>query len=187
MYVGVVLAAGGGLRMGEPKAEIEVGGARLLDRAIEALRRGGCAVVIAVVREGVVVDGGGTAVVNPDPGRGMRSSLEIGLEAAARYTGVDAVAVTLVDLPGVDGRTVRTVLDGWQHGRIAVGRSGDHRVHPTVMAPLQWTQAVTLAEDDEGARRYLDAHADLVDEIEVSAAPDDLDTPDDLAAWRARR
>jgi len=173
--------------MGGPKAEIEIGGERLLDRAVEALRDGGCTVVIAVVREGVVVDGGGTAVVNPDPTRGMRSSLELGLEAASRYPNVDAIAVGLVDLPGIDARTVRAILDGWQHGRIAVGKAGDSRVHPAVMAPLQWMQAVTLADVDEGARRYLAAHADLVDEIEVTAAPDDLDTPDDLAAWRNSR
>jgi molybdenum cofactor cytidylyltransferase/nicotine blue oxidoreductase len=184
MYVGVVLAAGSGTRMGGPKAELDVGGYRLLDRAVDALLDGGCAVVVAVVREGVEAVRA-IAVVNPDPDRGMRSSLVLGLSAAERFDDVEAIAVTLTDLPGVDAASVATILEAWLPTRIAIGRVGGRRVHPTVMAPAQWREALALAGPDEGARRYLAAHPDLLDEVDVAAEPDDLDTPEDLAAWRA--
>src|ERR1700759_3711326 len=85
--VGIVLAAGSGSRMGRPKAEGTVDGARLLDRAVTAAREGGCARVIAVVREGTSVlavpsEPPVQVIVNPDPDRGMRSSLALGVAAA---------------------------------------------------------------------------------------------------------
>ncbi|MDT4919050.1 MAG: hypothetical protein QOH89_3750, partial [Pseudonocardiales bacterium] len=44
-----MLAAGAGARMGGPKAELVVGGVRLLDRAVETAREAGCDLVLAVV------------------------------------------------------------------------------------------------------------------------------------------
>src|ERR1700759_3756689 len=103
---GAVLAAGSGKRMGEPKAELVVNGVRLLDRAVSVLRDAGCDPVIAVVRDGTRVTGA-NAVVNPDPDRGMRSSLELAVDAAA---GSEALAVLLVDTPGIGSEAVRTVI-----------------------------------------------------------------------------
>ncbi|MDP9116921.1 MAG: NTP transferase domain-containing protein, partial [Actinomycetota bacterium] len=91
---GAVLAAGSGTRMGVPKAELAVGGTRLVDRAVAALNHGGCVDVIAVVRLGVSVPGA-RVIVNQKPDRGQRSSLE--LAVAACDGGVDALAVLLVD------------------------------------------------------------------------------------------
>ncbi|MEO9140290.1 MAG: NTP transferase domain-containing protein, partial [Jatrophihabitans sp.] len=75
---GVVLAAGSGARMGTPKGELRLDGVRLIDRAVLACREAGCYPVHAVVRPGVDAPGA-RAVVNPEPERGMRSSLEIGV------------------------------------------------------------------------------------------------------------
>jgi CTP:molybdopterin cytidylyltransferase MocA len=184
IVTGVVLAAGSGSRMGEPKGTLVVAGTRLVDRAVAALRGGGCSSVIAVVRDGVTVPGA-VNIVNPAPDRGLRSSLELGLAAAPDS---DAVAVLLADLPGISPAAVRAVLDGWQPGRIAIGVVGRRRVHPTVMAPQRWGAAVALAGLDEGARALLAAHPHDVDEIalsEESASAADLDTPADLAAWES--
>jgi len=178
MTAGIVLAAGLGRRMGRPKAEILVDGTRLLDRATTALREAGCEPVVAVVRAGVESDA--ITVVNPDPARGMRSSLEVGLRAVRA---VDAVAVILVDMPGLTCDAIAEVVRRWRPGRIAVGSSGGRRTHPTVMSPDRWHEAVQLAGPDEGARRYLASHGDLVDEIPLEIDPADLDTPEDLARW----
>lgn len=178
---GAVLAAGAGTRMGEPKATLMLDGGRLLDRAIAALRTGGCDPVYAVVRSGVAVPDA-VSIVNPDPERGQRSSLELAVAAA----GTRALAVVLVDVPGLTAQAVRAVIESWRPGRIAVATAGGRRTHPTVMAAEQWRAARGLAGPDEGARAYLRAHPELVDEIPVDVDPTDLDTPDDLAAWRAR-
>ncbi|HKC29346.1 MAG TPA: NTP transferase domain-containing protein [Jatrophihabitans sp.] len=174
-----VLAAGAGVRMGAPKAELVVAGVRLLDRAVRIAADAGCTPVFAVVRDGVQVSGA-IAVVNPAPERGMRGSLALAVDAAAD---AQALAVLLVDTPGITADAVRAVVAAWRPGRIAVGRYGVRRGHPIVMAPDLWRDAVRMAAADEGARALLAARPDLVDEIEVPGDPSDLDTQEDLAGW----
>lgn len=175
-----VLAAGSGTRMGRPKAEIVVDGVRLVDRAVAAAHEAGCAPVYAVVRSGTDV-AGAIAVVNPDPDRGMRSSLDLAVAAAGDAS---ALAVLLVDHPGISADAISAVATAWSPGRIAIGRYGEGRGHPTVMAPELWRAALELAGPDEGARRFLASHPELIDEVDVPGDPTDLDTPDDLARWR---
>src|SRR4051812_18234097 len=135
--VGVVLAAGSGTRMGGPKAELTVDGVRLLDRAVAAALGGGCERVLAVVRPGTRV-AGALAVVNADPDRGMRSSLTLGVAAAAEGDPPAALAVLLVDTPGIGPDSVRAVVSRWERGRICVGTYDGRRAHPIVMAPILW-------------------------------------------------
>jgi CTP:molybdopterin cytidylyltransferase MocA len=179
-----VLAAGAGRRMGTPKADLVVAGVRLLDRAVTTARTAGCAPVIAVVRPGTAVAGtevaGTQIVVNPDPDRGMRSSLALAVEAAGS---AHALAVLLVDVPGIGAGALRSVIGAWAPGRIAVGRYADRWGHPIVMAPELWQTALAAAGPDEGARGLLAARADLVDLVDVPGDPTDLDTRDDLARW----
>jgi CTP:molybdopterin cytidylyltransferase MocA len=176
---GAVLAAGSGERMGGPKAEIVVGGVRLVDRAVGVLRAAGCDPVIAVVRAGTEV-GAATVIVNPDPARGLRSSLELAVSAAGE---AEALAVLLVDAPGVGADAIGATARAWTPGRIAVARYGARRGHPTVMAADLWRAALSLAGPDEGARALLAQRPDLVDDVPVEGDPSDLDTPDDLARW----
>ena len=178
-----VLAAGGGSRLGRPKADLVLGGERLLDRAVRVAREAGCGRVLAVVRDGTEAPGA-YPVVNPDPGRGMRGSLALAVSAAAALDPPPAaLAVLLVDAPGVGAGAIRAVLGGWRPGRICVAGYGGRRGHPIVMDLGAWAQALRAAAPDEGARAYLAARPDLVDEIAVSGDPYDIDTPDDLARW----
>ena len=179
--VGAVLAAGSGSRMGSPKAELRVAGRRLVDRAVAALTDGGCDEVVAVVRAGVAVPGA-RVVVNTDPERGMRSSLALAVDALGEGNS-DALAVLLVDMPGVGAAAVRSVVAGWSPGRIAVASYSGRRGHPTVMSPELWRVALDLAEGDEGARALLASRPELLDEIPVDGDPADLDTQADLADW----
>jgi CTP:molybdopterin cytidylyltransferase MocA len=171
--------------MGTPKAEIVVDGRSLLVRAVAAMALGGCDEVIVVVRADAASVAGARAVVNPCPERGMRSSLLLGLAAAQG----DGVAVLLVDTPGIEAEAIATVLSRWraQPRRIAVATCAGRRGHPIVMAAGHWQAAMALAGADEGGRRYLDGYAHLVDDVAVPGSPVDLDTPDDLRAWRAAR
>ena len=168
--------------MGAPKAELVLDGSRLVDRAVAVAAGAGCAPVLAVVRSGTVVDGA-QVVVNPDPDRGMRSSLALAIDAAAASS---ALAVLLVDAPGLTAAAVLAVAEAWTPGRIAVARYATRRGHPTVMAPQLWRAALEVAGPDEGARAFLAGHPELVDEVDVPGDPDDLDTPDDLARWQER-
>lgn len=179
--VGVVLAAGSGSRLGGPKAELTVHGIRLLDRAIGVLSEAGCVHIVAVVRPGTPV-AGAIAVTNEDPDRGMRSSLALGIDAASDLS-AEAVAVLLVDTPGISADAARSVIQAWRPGRIAVASYGGRRGHPIVMARRHWRRAVDLAGPDEGARTLLRVESAAVDEIAVDGDPTDLDTPEDVATW----
>jgi CTP:molybdopterin cytidylyltransferase MocA len=169
--------------MGTPKADLIIAGRRLLDRAVTALREGGCNPVIAIVREGTTV-GGVRAVVNPDPSRGMRSSLALAVDAAS-LASADALAVLLVDVPGIGPDAVRVTVDAWRPGRIAIATFGGRRAHPIVMAPQFWHEALADAGADEGARAWLGQHAELIDAVDAAGDPSDLDTPEDVQRWAA--
>ncbi|MGH8861068.1 MAG: NTP transferase domain-containing protein, partial [Jatrophihabitantaceae bacterium] len=119
--------------------------------------------------------------VNTDHSIRMRSKKQLAVDAAG---GADALAVLLVDTPGVGADAVRAVLDAWQPGRIAVARYGSRRGHPTVMDRPLWREAIKHARPDAGARVLMSLQPDLVDEVAVAGDAPDLDTPGDLASWQ---
>ena len=177
VIVGAVVAAGAGTRMGTPKGELVVDGVRLVDRAVGALRDGGCGRVLAVVRPGVAVPGA-EAVENPQPELGLRSSIELAIAGAGECAGL---MILPVDMPGVGGAAVRAVIRGWRPDRVAMAAYPGGAGHPVLMAPHMWRRALAGAADDEGARRFLDDHPDLVDLVPAPGDPADLDTPADLS------
>jgi len=97
---GIILAAGESRRMGQTKALLDYGGEKFVDR----LRR----ILNTCCRDVIVVGAPQSTfradVVNPDPSRGMLSSLQCGLAAVPDDS--EAVMWTLVDLPAVDIATV---------------------------------------------------------------------------------
>lgn len=123
---GLVLAAGAGRRMGGPKALVRrhPDDPTLVERAVSLLHAGGCAgitVVVGAAAEEVSAIVGTLGrdidvVRCPDWDEGMGASLRAGLTALARATHegegcVDAVLVTLVDLPDLTAEVVARVLD----------------------------------------------------------------------------
>ena len=177
---GLVLAAGEGRRLGRPKAAVEVGGATLLDRAVRALRDGGCQDVVVVLGAAAdqVVDGA-IAVVNDDWRSGMGSSLRLGL---ASHPG-DAVVVMLVDTPGLGPEVVARLVAAYHEGAtVAVATYDGRPRNPVLLAREHWAEAGRLAVGDVGARAFLADHPELVTPVECGdvADPADVDTPEDL-------
>jgi CTP:molybdopterin cytidylyltransferase MocA len=173
---GIVLAAGAGRRLGGPKAELVIGGERLLDRAVRVLHDSGCAEVVAVVRADTRVEGA-VVVVNSDPERGMGSSLRLGLAAASG----DRAAIVLVDTPGITADAVRRTLE--VAAPVAVATYGGRRGHPVVIDRPLWTNVAALAIGDAGARAFLREHPELVTEVPCAGDPTDVDTAEDLARF----
>jgi len=168
--------------MRTPKATLVLNGVRLVDLAVSALGGGGCSPVFAVVRADVEVPGA-TLVVNPDPDRGMASSLELAVDAAAQ-AGAAALLVTLVDMPGIDAASVLAVREAYLPERIAMAAFGDRAGHPVAMSLERWREALAMAGADEGARALLAARQELIDLVPVTGDPSDLDTPEQLSEWR---
>jgi CTP:molybdopterin cytidylyltransferase MocA len=178
---GVLLAAGEGSRLGRPKALVELGGVRLVDRGIALLRDGGTAPVVAVTGAAVVDLLGVITVHNPDWRTGMGSSLAAGLGSVP--VSCDAAVVALVDQPLVGPGSVRRLIAAYRAGaRVAVAAYHGRPRNPVLLAREHWPAAIALAVGDVGARPFLRAHPDLVTAVECAdtGRADDVDTPEDL-------
>jgi CTP:molybdopterin cytidylyltransferase MocA len=179
---GVLLAAGEGRRLGNPKALVELGGVRLIDRGVALLREGGTAPVVAVLGAAVVELLGVITVHNPDWRTGMGSSLAAGLGSVP--VSAEAAVVALVDQPLVGSGSVRRLIAAYRAGaRVAVAAYHGQPRNPVLLAREHWPAAIALAAGDVGARPFLRAHPDLVTLVECAdtGRPDDVDTPEDLA------
>jgi CTP:molybdopterin cytidylyltransferase MocA len=150
--------------------------------------------LVAVLRSAESI-AGVTTVVNPDPDRGMGSSLRLGL---AECTG-DAVVVMLVDTPGIGADAVaavaRRVLPagaadntdsaGLESADVAIADFDGYRAPPVAFTRAVWDEVSRLAVGDQGARGFLRAHPELVIAVPCTGDPADIDTLDDLTRWRA--
>ena len=179
---GVLLAAGQGARLGGPKALIELGGVRLVDRGVALLREGGTSPVVVVTGAVDVPLLGVITVHNPDWRSGMASSLAAGLSALPGSC--DAAVIALVDQPLVGSSAVQRLIAAYLDGaQIAVATYNGEPRNPVLLARDHWAGVLALAAGDVGARPYLRAHPDLVVAVECgdTGRADDVDTPGDLA------
>ncbi|MFJ9112048.1 NTP transferase domain-containing protein [Streptomyces sp. NPDC102283] len=186
---GVLLAAGGGRRLGgRPKALLEHRGRPLIEHAVRSLRDGGCGplhVVLGAAADQVRAraDLAGCAVtVNPDWEEGMGSSLRSGL-AALGATDADAALVLLVDQPGIGAEAVARVRRAYRsRTSLAAASYGGERGHPVLFGVDRWADIAAGAVGDRGARAYLREHRDAITLVECSDVAEayDIDTSQDL-------
>lgn len=188
--VAAVLAAGAGRRMGTPKALLRWGDGTLLDRSVALLSRPGIDEVIAVVgHQADAVRAASrpvTTCLNPDPDRGMLSSIHVALdEAEAR--GADALVVHPVDHPLVSPTTVDAVIAALLAGaHIAVPSVAGRRGHPGGFARASWG-ALRAIPADRGARGVLQDHPDWITHVDGDpGCVVGLDTPEDYARWAGK-
>ena len=178
----MLLAAGQGSRLGTPKALVELGGRRLVDRGIDLLRDGGAAPVLVVTGAVRLTVPGVLSVHNPDWPTGMGSSLAAGLQALPGDCA--AAVIALVDQPLIGVDAVRRLIAAYLAGaEVAVATYHGKPRNPVLLARRHWAGVLGTAVGDAGARPYLRAHPDLVTEVECAdtGRPDDVDTPADLA------
>lgn len=190
---GLLLAAGGGRRLGgRPKALLEHRGRPLVEHAVAVLRAGGCEVVHVVlgaaagaVRERASLPGC-VLVDNPDWEEGMGSSLRAGLASLAAAGGADpdAALVSLVDQPGIGADAVRRVAAAYRdRGALAAASYDGRRGHPVLIGADRWAGVGASAEGDRGARAYLREHEASIVLVECGDVAEayDIDTAEDLA------
>jgi CTP:molybdopterin cytidylyltransferase MocA len=197
---GILLAAGDGTRLGQPKATVELVGATLAERGVRLLRDGGADPVLVVTGAVPVELADAVAVHNPDWLSGMGSSLATGLRAlgggAADGSGqapvvsdpVAAAVIALADQPLIGAEAVQRLIAAYHAGAtVAVAAYDGKPRNPVLIAAVHWPEVLSMAAGDTGARPFLRAHPDLVTLVECGdvGRPDDIDTPEDLARVRA--
>jgi molybdenum cofactor cytidylyltransferase len=187
----VVLAAGASSRMGRPKAALPLGanGATVLSRGVAALVAAGVTQVVVVA--GAHPDAVRAALGSPDPAvtvidnpawrDGQLTSLLCGLEALD-HAALDALLVTLVDVPLVTPATIARVIQTWRDTRAPIVRParGAEHGHPVLFDRRLFAE-LRAADPRRGAKPVVHAHAhELVNlPVEDEGAFLDLDTPAD--------
>lgn len=184
---GLLLAAGGGSRLGRPKALVELHGRLLIERAVDLMDEAALdprVVVVGAAADDVrgAADLSDVDVIeNPDWRDGMAGSLRVGLGA---LTGrADAAVVLLVDQPLIGGEAVERLVAAWREGAVAAVATYDGEPrNPVLLDAELWADVAGSAHGDVGARSFLRAHADLVAHVvcDDTGAADDIDTPQDL-------
>jgi CTP:molybdopterin cytidylyltransferase MocA len=179
---GVLLAAGGGSRLGRPKALVIIAGQSLADRGVALLRAGGAAPVVVVTGAARVEPPGALVVHNPDWRSGMGSSLAAGLTALPQA--VQAAVIALADQPLIGPEAVRRLIEAHAAGAgVAVAAYHGQPRNPVLIARAHWPEVIAASAGDAGARPFLRSHPELVTLVECgdTGSPDDVDTPEDLA------
>jgi CTP:molybdopterin cytidylyltransferase MocA len=194
MIPAVVLAAGKSSRMGRTKALLPLGssGETFLARVIRVLREGGAdAVVVVIGGDAAAVraslprdDSHVSSVENPRYEEGQLSSLLVGLAAVEqRHDKVDAVMVTLVDLPLISPATVRAVREAFlanPGAPLVRPRRGKRHGHPVIFNRTIFAE-LRRSDPSKGAKPVVHAHA--AEEVNVDVDDEgafiDIDTPED--------
>lgn len=183
---GLVLAAGGSQRLGQPKQLLPYGSATLLDHALDTARACAFDQVICVlgggadaIRNAVNLDGV-DVVENRHFGAGCSSSIAVALSAIDPTT--EVLVLLLADQPGVPPATVGALLSGRGDSPLAACAYENGRGHPLAFARSAFAELEAL-HGDKGVWKLLDGRATDVVDVPISGpVPLDIDTWEDYRA-----
>jgi CTP:molybdopterin cytidylyltransferase MocA len=194
----IVLAAGAGSRFGGGKLAASIDGKPVLAHVLDALAEAGLANPVVVLAPGgdhPAIDlGNAERITNPDPGRGLASSLQLGWAGAmGAERPPDAVVVTLGDQPLIRAEVLRSIalmpLDRTRP--IVAARYKRSGAHNPVRVEAGAAELIHQAAGDRGLGPILQRHPELVRWLDVDGDNPDVDTATDLAhvaeiAWARR-
>ena len=191
MIRAIVLAAGASSRMGQAKAALPLGttGDTVVARVVRTLLTAGLPSVTVVA--GAHIDAVRAAMPAFEPrarvvehlgwAQGQLSSLLAGL-AAVDDPQLEAILVTLVDVPLVRPESVAAIVHAWRQARAPIVRpvDGKRHGHPVVFDRTVFDD-LRHADQQVGAKAVFATHASrrLDVPIKDAGAFVDMDTPDD--------
>lgn len=191
MIRAVVLAAGASSRMGQAKAALPLGttGESVVARVVRTLLAAGLPDVTVVA--GAHIDAVRAAMPAFEPrarvvehldwAQGQLSSLLAGL-AAVENPQLEAILVTLVDVPLVRPQSVAAIVQAWRETRAPIVRpvDGERHGHPVVFDRSVFDD-LRRADPNVGAKAVFALHASRRLDVTVKdeGAYVDVDTPAD--------
>jgi len=183
---GVILAAGGSSRLGEPKQLIEWRGHPLIWHAVRAVE--GLDQVIVVIGEqaGILQKAlkkeAVELVENEDWGQGQSSSVRVGLESIA--VGTEAVIFLLADMPFVSSELVGALVQRYRQtlAPLVATWAGGRRANPVLFDRETFPDLLTLKGDQGGRAIFRSFEREFVEWDDIVLL--DVDTPEDLERLR---
>ena len=192
-----MLAAGAGSRFGGGKLLAPYRGRPLIEAVLSELREAPVGEIIAVVGEPAGKEGerlrrvcslhGARIAENPKWEGGISTSVKRGLSACAPDS--RAAVVVLGDQPLVGAAAVGRLIGAFEDGaEIAAATYGGRLRNPVLFARGVWPMLEEELSGDEGARRFLRTHSELVTEVPCDdvANSADVDTVEDLRSLETR-
>jgi molybdenum cofactor cytidylyltransferase len=183
---GLVLAAGGSKRLGQPKQLLPYRAGLLLGHVLDTARECGFDQLLCAlgdgsdeIRERVDLDGV-EVVENRHFGDGCASSIAAGLSAVDPRS--EVLVLMLGDQPGVSAATVAALLDGRGKAPLAACGYANGRGHPLAFARRTFSELAAL-HGDRGVWKLLDRAGDEVVDVPIPGpVPLDVDTWEDYRA-----
>lgn len=189
----IILAAGGSTRLGgHPKQLLTQNGQTLVRQVTEAalsLKSGPVIVVLGGNADQIRVDLADLPInmpVNTNWQQGLASSIQVGLNQVSDEP-IDAFLVVLTDQPYVTAALLQRLITTQQHtGRgIVACRYGPlgHLGVPALF-DVRYQSEFRQLSGDTGARKLIQQYANDCSEVLFPQAAVDLDTWEDVNAWR---
>jgi molybdenum cofactor cytidylyltransferase len=190
----LVLAGGRSTRMGSNKLLEALAGKAIVRHVVEAALASSAVSVTVVTgnaAETIAAAIGDLPLSfqhNPDFADGLSASLKVGLRALPET--VDGVIVALGDMPEITTHDFNRLIAAFaptDSRSIVVPTRRGKRGNPVLWGRAYFAD-MALVSGDTGAKHLLGLHADQIAEVDLGtdAILTDIDTPDALAALRAR-
>ncbi|MGI8860926.1 MAG: nucleotidyltransferase family protein [Rubrobacteraceae bacterium] len=193
----ILLAAGAGSRFGGGKLLAPYRGHPLVEAVLSELRGAPVDEIIVVLGKSARDEGerlrrvcllyGARIAGNPKWEEGISTSVKRGLSACA--PDARAAVILLGDQPLVGAAAVARLVRAFERGtEVAAATYGGRLRNPVLFSRGVWPMLEVELSGDEGARRFLREHKDLVTEVPCDdvADPADVDTVEDLRRLEAR-
>jgi molybdenum cofactor cytidylyltransferase len=189
-FAAVILAAGASSRMGRPKLLLPWRGRTVLAHIVDAWQVAGArqiAIVCAAENSALLAEldrigvKAAERIINPEPSRGMFSSIQCAAHWAGWAEGTTHWAITLGDQPHVEVATLRGVIEHAARNRDSIVQpsyQGRAR-HPVILPKADWQELAGATEAT--LKEFLMARQARRSLIEIAdpALDCDIDTPAD--------
>jgi molybdenum cofactor cytidylyltransferase len=191
---GIILSAGASRRMGTPKALLPLDGETFLDRLIRLFSEVAIKPIVVLGHQAAQIQSGiqrgaeAVFVINPDPERGMLSSLQCGLRAVPPEA--EAVMFTPVDHPHLERSTLEKLIGHFTTARpsAVVPTFQGERGHPVLIARPLIAELLALPATAQAAdviHRYRSETTYI--HVDDPAVTTDIDNPSAYAELLGRQ